>query len=365
MAPDKLKPDDTRVEHHTTTVNGKTYHYLLGRPAGKPVATILLVHGFPDISLGWRYQVPFLLSLGLRVIVPDMLGYGRTDSPVSLSAFSLKSMSADVAALARRVVGPTQQIILGGHDWGGALVWRVALWHPDLLAGVFSVCTPYNAPSPVYYPPERVVELVPNFAYQLQLAGPDVERAVRGREKIRQFLNGMYGGRGPAGEAAFDTSRGVALESLERLAPSPLLEAAELDFYAAEFAGNDGGSIRGPLNWYRTRKVNFDEELELVREGRTRVAVPAMMISARLDNALPPAMAAGMGKHFDRLVKTEVVEAHHWALWEAVEEVNRHIGEFVVGVLKGQGFKASICAGKGGQYCLPCVMFELVTYCTD
>jgi soluble epoxide hydrolase / lipid-phosphate phosphatase len=78
------------------------------------------------------------MSRGYLVIVPDMLGYGKTDSPESLEEFSLKSLSDDIAALTAHVCGHHAKIILGGHDWGGALVWRVALWHPDLLQGVFS-----------------------------------------------------------------------------------------------------------------------------------------------------------------------------------------------------------------------------------
>jgi hypothetical protein len=36
------------------------------------------IHGFPDISMGWRYQIPMLLGLELRVVAPDCMGYGRT-----------------------------------------------------------------------------------------------------------------------------------------------------------------------------------------------------------------------------------------------------------------------------------------------
>lgn len=36
------------------------------------------LHGFPDLSMGWRYQIPMLADMGLRVIAPDCLGYGRT-----------------------------------------------------------------------------------------------------------------------------------------------------------------------------------------------------------------------------------------------------------------------------------------------
>jgi soluble epoxide hydrolase/lipid-phosphate phosphatase len=36
------------------------------------------IHGFPDLAMGWRYQIPFLIEEGFRVVAPDTLGYGRT-----------------------------------------------------------------------------------------------------------------------------------------------------------------------------------------------------------------------------------------------------------------------------------------------
>jgi hypothetical protein len=38
----------------------------------------LQIHGWPDLAIGWRFQIPLLLSLGLRVVAPDMMGYGGT-----------------------------------------------------------------------------------------------------------------------------------------------------------------------------------------------------------------------------------------------------------------------------------------------
>jgi pimeloyl-ACP methyl ester carboxylesterase len=38
------------------------------------------IHGWPDLSLGWRYQIPMLLDMGFRVVAPDMMGYGGTVS---------------------------------------------------------------------------------------------------------------------------------------------------------------------------------------------------------------------------------------------------------------------------------------------
>jgi pimeloyl-ACP methyl ester carboxylesterase len=82
--------------------------------------------------MGWRYQIPMLVDMGLRVVAPDCLGYGRTvssptllqgiiiqqfnkDAPDESAPYSHKSCAADIKALATHL-GETQ-IILGGHDW--------------------------------------------------------------------------------------------------------------------------------------------------------------------------------------------------------------------------------------------------------
>ena len=54
--------------------------YLEALPEGKPKGTIVLIHGFPDISLGWRYQIPHFVKLGYRTIALDCMGYGKTVS---------------------------------------------------------------------------------------------------------------------------------------------------------------------------------------------------------------------------------------------------------------------------------------------
>jgi pimeloyl-ACP methyl ester carboxylesterase len=339
MPVDKLVPNDPRVENHTAEVNGKKYHYVLGKPSGQPIATLLLVHGWPDMGFGWRYQVPYFMSLGIQVIVPDMIGYGRTDAPQELEKYSLRSSADDMAALARLVLGDDKgKILLGGHDWGGFLVWRIALWHPELIRAVFSVCTPYTPPRSVYMDPEALVARVPNFRYQIHLAGPEVQAEVAGKERLRQFLNGIYGGRGPAGEPVFLASQGVLFENLPKMGPSPLLSHEEVEFYVEEYSRN---GMRGPLNWYRTGKINFEEEKKLIEEDRVKVPQPALMVTATHDTALPPSMAVGMEVHFNSLIVKEV-NAHHWALWQAPDEVNQAIGQFLLDVLAEDGVKASI-----------------------
>lgn len=340
MAVDKLKPNDPRAQSVTATVRGKTYHYLHAKPTGTPHATVVLIHGWPDLSFGWRYQVPYLLTLGIQVIVPDMLGYGGTDAPQDLALYSLKSVSDDIFHLVRQIIGPDEQIILGGHDWGGMLVWRFALWHPEILKGVFSVCTPYPPVSTEFVDIPAMIEKLPNFRYQAQLAGPDVEREIGSDPaKLRGLLNGIYGARASDGSLVFSVDHGVHFHNLDKMGQSPLLSNDEVDFYVKQYARN---GMRGPLNWYRTRKINYEEELALLKNGQQpKVQPPAMMVAASRDAALPPRMAKGMEVFFESLTIQEV-NGTHWSLWEPVaEETNSHIGAFVKQLI-GSPAKSSI-----------------------
>ncbi|EGO58054.1 hypothetical protein NEUTE1DRAFT_117040 [Neurospora tetrasperma FGSC 2508] len=357
--PPKLTPHDPRVVSKTATINGKKYHYLFSAPppptdggdASQPRGTVLLIHGWPDLSFGWRYQVPFLVSLGLRVIVPDLPGFGRSESPAELTAYSFKSVTHDLLELVEsEVPGGRQQIekesgiIVGGHDWGGAVAWRFALWFPDVTRAVFSVCTPFWAPRAGEFVPlkQKVETVLPNFRYQLQLSGPEFEAQVKGEEKIRQFLSGMYGAKGPDGERVFTTEKGCLFENLPKMGKSPLLDEQEMDYYVKEVAGNDGGSMRGGLNWYRTSEVNYEDERELLKQlekrgknanGEKIVEPPALFVLATRDAALPPAMAQGMERFFEKKLMRREVEASHWALWEQPVKVNQAIAEFLGGVL--------------------------------
>lgn len=315
----KLVPNDCRVQHASAIVRGKTYQYVVGEPqVSPPLATVFLIHGFPDLGFGWRYQIPHLMSLGFRVVVPDMLGYAGTDTPQDLRQFSYRSLSADVKELARKFVGDGQ-IILGGHDWGGGLVWRVALWHPELIKAVFSICTPFRVPAKVFVPLEDAIAAgnSTNFRYQLQFRGPEVENAIQGEKKVRQFLTAI----------GFSTDRGIIFDNLKQLPTSKLLSEDELTFYVQQYLRQEAPQLHGPLNWYRTSKINWEEELPLA-DKKISLEMPALFISAANDTALPPALSVGMEQFIPKLTRGEV-RGSHWALTEASEDVNKQLGKWL------------------------------------
>src|SRR5262252_981769 len=95
---------------------------------GRPV---VLLHGFPDSGRLWRHQVPALADAGYQVIVPDLRGYGRSDKPMAVEAYSLPFLAGDVLAVLDNLGIDRAHVV--GHDWGAALAWVLASLAPDRI----------------------------------------------------------------------------------------------------------------------------------------------------------------------------------------------------------------------------------------
>lgn len=342
---------DPRYTHRTALLHNHTYSYIhaLPPPSTPQRATILLIHGFPDLSFAWRNQIPILTNMGFQVIAPDCLGYGRSDSPPSsnIASYTTARMADDMELLCAQL--GISEIFLGGHDWGAATAYRIALLKPHLVKVLFTVCVPYDPPKPMYTPlAQLVARRVPNFAYQMHFASGEVEEVVQGREMIRGFLNALYGARclgaddgTGKGEAAFEATGKVKLDLLSRMGKNKLLSDEEMDFYVTEYARH---GINGPLNWYRVREANFVSELDLIFDGpgtdaskyqpggewmeRTKIMQPTLFIGATKDQALPEWMAKGMDANIPRLTR-KMVDAGHWVLWQRPKEVNGILEEWL------------------------------------
>lgn len=64
---------------------------------------------------------------------------------------------------------------------------------------------------------------LPQFGYQLHLASGEIEKNIDTTEGIRQFLNGMYGARGPNRETMFDPIKGILFENLPKVGKTILM----------------------------------------------------------------------------------------------------------------------------------------------
>ena len=84
------------VRHRFVEANGLRFHVA---EAGAGERLALCLHGFPDLWLSWRHQMPLLARLGYRVWAPDLRGYGESERPPRTEDYALPLLMDDVAGL--------------------------------------------------------------------------------------------------------------------------------------------------------------------------------------------------------------------------------------------------------------------------
>ncbi|RBY75975.1 haloalkane dehalogenase [Blastococcus sp. TF02-09] len=97
--------------------------------------TVLLMHGEPTWSFLYRRVVPVLLDAGLRVVAPDLVGFGRSDKPTQQSDHSYARQVDWMRQALLDGLG-LRDITLVGQDWGGLIGLRLVAEHPDRFARV-------------------------------------------------------------------------------------------------------------------------------------------------------------------------------------------------------------------------------------
>ena len=101
-----------------------------GPADGEPV---LLLHGEPSWSFLYRRMIPPLAAAGLRVIAPDLVGFGRSDKPARRDDHTYARHVEWVRHLVEDVLD-LRGTTLVGQDWGGLIGLRLATEHPDRFA---------------------------------------------------------------------------------------------------------------------------------------------------------------------------------------------------------------------------------------
>ncbi len=127
------------ITEHTTKKNSHTTFYLAAGPVDGPL--IIFAHGWPELSISWRHQLPALAALGFRTIAPDMRGYGRSSVYDQHSDYAQEHIVGDMIALLDSL--GREKAVWVGHDWGSPVVWNVASHHPDRCHAVANLCVPY------------------------------------------------------------------------------------------------------------------------------------------------------------------------------------------------------------------------------
>ena len=111
--------------------------------AGTGDRLILCLHGFPESSLSWRYQIAPLAQAGYRVWAPDLRGYAGTTRPGGIDAYQIDRLLHDTSGLLD--AAQAKRAILVGHDWGGILAWYYAMRYGHRVEALIILNAPHPA----------------------------------------------------------------------------------------------------------------------------------------------------------------------------------------------------------------------------
>lgn len=101
--------------------------------------TVLCLHGQPSWSYLYRKVIPLLVAAGYRVVAPDLVGFGRSDKPVSRSDYTYAAHVGWLTAFIESV--DLTDITLVCQDWGGLLGLRAVAALPERFARVVTTNT--------------------------------------------------------------------------------------------------------------------------------------------------------------------------------------------------------------------------------
>jgi haloalkane dehalogenase len=113
--------------------------YLDTDPHGS-APTVVLLHGEPTWSYLYRTMVPVLTDAGLRAVVPDLIGFGRSDKPAEVTDHTYARHIAWTRALLVDHLSLSGATLVG-QDWGGLIGLRLVVEQPGLFDRVVAANT--------------------------------------------------------------------------------------------------------------------------------------------------------------------------------------------------------------------------------
>jgi epoxide hydrolase 4 len=282
---------DIPIETRFINANGQRFETLVAGHGGAKFA--LLLHGFPESNLSWRFQVPLLVGLGYEVWVPNLRGYGGSSRPTGVDAYRLPALLGDVAGLID-AGADSRPVTLMAHDWGAIIAWAFAADEVRALDKLVIMNVPH---------PARMGEGLRTWAqrkrswyvYFFQL--PWLPETLIGANHAAAIGRVFY-------DMAVDKTNFTPdiLKAYRDTAAIPGALTAMINYYRA--------SARGPDFAHYRRDV--------VKE----ITTPTLMIWGEADTALGVELTDNYGGLVKDMKLVRLPNVSHWVQQEAPDKVN-------------------------------------------
>ncbi|MER7834709.1 alpha/beta hydrolase [Streptomyces sp. NPDC096040] len=313
------------VQHRLIDVNGIRLH--IAEEGSGPL--VVLLHGFPESWHSWKHQFGRLAEAGFHVVAPDQRGYGSSEHPEDVDAYSIFHLVGDVVGLIREL-GEEKAFVVG-HDWGAPVAWHTALFRPDLVRGVagLSVPPPFRGTKP---PLQAMNEMFGGRFYwnYFNLPGvADAEFARDPRTTLRKFFAMAAGdGTGEVRQPLVDPERGWLADMRDPEELPEWFTEEDLDALTESFSQG----FTGALNWYR----NLDRNWELTAPWQGAVVTPPALYVYGDRDLVPvfpgtPELIERLPALMPNLVREplKLAGCGHWTQQERPDEVNAALVDFL------------------------------------
>lgn len=232
---------------------------------------IICLHGQPTWGYLYRNFIP-KLSRDYRVIVPDYMGYGKSETPQD-KEYSFKSHVENLAALIEHL--GLEDITIVCQDWGGPITGAYTLRYPDKVKRLFLMNTMFGFGGvvrdiPKTEPRPPALQDSPWFQWVLKVHENGTYR------EIMQHL----------GDHVVSNMKKLYFHNSAAVTPE-WIRAYSMPFSSPE---ETIGAIEFPLDAALNRIKDFTVEgLKMGNLEKLR-AKPAMLAEGMLDQAMLPAM---------------------------------------------------------------------------
>ena len=299
---------------------------------------VIFCHGWPESWYSYRYQLPAVADAGFKAVAYDVRGYGESDKPHEIEAYTMRNMTNDVVGIIDALGYDTAITI--GHDWGGPIALNTAALNEDRISATGTLSVPFTGRGPMPTLDLWKEIYKDSFFYQLyfQKEGVAEEEFESDLSRALFMTYTNSDGRGmkfnfeksQSGSVPEKTKDSTFLEGMEMFEDFPnWFTKEDLDYFVSQF---EISGLRGPFNRYRAQNIDWHEIPEL--EGKI-LEQPAFLITGTLDpvNFFVPSdqsLTDRIKPNYKNLLFAEELEGiGHWTQQEAPEEVNSFIIDFL------------------------------------
>lgn len=287
------------------SADGRMHYVDEGPRDGRPV---VMVHGNPTWGYLYRNFIPPLLEAGHRVVVPDHLGFGRSEKPPDPELYRVPRHAQRLEALLESL--DLRGAVVVPQDWGGPIGLHWASRHPERVDGLFILNTFAHGWKPEALPPgkDEIPLPLPLRLFRMRGVG---EVLVKG---LDAFKRGFLFGQGIVHRERMTKT----IKRAYREVHSGWAERTPILVFPREIPVTDGGPVVA---------MNTEIEAGLERHFRSK---PVHITWAMKDPAFLPAYLDSLWlQTFPDASVTRLEDAGHYLQEDAYELIAPELVEFV------------------------------------